>query len=624
MALDLSDPELVAAVARVRSDVDPATYCVFGYEGKAKIICKNIGEGSCYAAMGEMNDSEVSYALLRVTGTRDQESKTVKFIFVMYVGPNVGGMARGRAGGHKPSIIQLIGQSHVSVQADDLDDITEEKLVDKLKKASGANYDLGSNASGYETKAGNIGKSAAAKYKALEKESNIGPVVFNAKSHVVDKNNVTAMDLGGRPMVAPPTEGKKNVVVRDEAARAPGGSSSTVAARKEFERVKAIEDAAKAKAKAEADAKAAAQAEVDEKAKAEAAAAKAKVEAEAAAARAEDAAKATAATAATATTATTAAALEAATAAQQQVGGGGRQSSSKKQQRNRDRKLRKKRLDAEMEAAASAAARRAALDNAAKAPLQCISAATAQAAPCRRPTPPDDIKVGMELEVFFHGTDRYHCGTVYEVGRETDGLVAVRFDDGDDKRLDLSTGCELWRRWSADGRQATCFGVLKAEPPRAEEEGALARLRALEAEARLAAEKGARLKADALAREAMLQSIAARRSLDVGLGRIDIVAPDMRCGEAYVMPSGIVLVARSGLGFTSVTHKWQRFVTEHIPTRHTSATSDLWKLFTLSYDRRGVRPSHHTSCPPPPPLATPAPPVACTPLICATPLCSSL
>jgi hypothetical protein len=112
----------------------------------------------------------------------------VKFVFLTYVGPSVGGMARGRVSSHKGDVKEMIGQSHVETQTDDMDDITEAKITDMLKKASGANYDLGSNASGYESKAGDIGKSAAAKYKALEKESNIGPVVFNAKSHVVDKN----------------------------------------------------------------------------------------------------------------------------------------------------------------------------------------------------------------------------------------------------------------------------------------------------------------------------------------------------------------------------------------------------------------------------------------------------
>jgi glycerol uptake facilitator-like aquaporin len=38
---------------------------------------------------------QVTYALLRITGTRDQESKTVKFVFICYVGPAVGGMVKG-------------------------------------------------------------------------------------------------------------------------------------------------------------------------------------------------------------------------------------------------------------------------------------------------------------------------------------------------------------------------------------------------------------------------------------------------------------------------------------------------------------------------------------------------
>ena len=57
--LDLSDPSLKEALAKVRSDADPATYCVFGYEGKAKIICKKVGEGRCYDALDEMDDSEL-------------------------------------------------------------------------------------------------------------------------------------------------------------------------------------------------------------------------------------------------------------------------------------------------------------------------------------------------------------------------------------------------------------------------------------------------------------------------------------------------------------------------------------------------------------------------------------
>jgi len=217
--LDLSDSALKDAVLKVRSDASPETFCVLGYEGKAKIVLKDSGSGDPYACIDDMGDGDVSYALLRVGNTRDQESKTVKFVFLCFVGPSVGGMQKGRVGSHKGDVKELIGQSHVEIQTDDKEDISQEAITTKLKKASGANYDLGSNAGGdYKSAAGDIGKSAAAKYRALEKESNIGPVVFNT-GPAPPRDYVTPVDLGGRPMVAPPSQAKKNTVIRDETVK---------------------------------------------------------------------------------------------------------------------------------------------------------------------------------------------------------------------------------------------------------------------------------------------------------------------------------------------------------------------------------------------------------------------
>ena len=269
---DLSDPALKDAIQNVRSDTHPATYCVLGYEGKAKIVCKDVGEGKCFSCIDDMDDGQVSFALLRVANTRDQESKTVKFVFICYVGPSVGGMARGRVGTHKGDVMELVGQSHVDVQTDDKDDLTEAALTEKLKKASGANYDLGSNAGGkYESKAGDIQASARNNYKTLEKDSNIGPVVFD--KYKKDKNAVTPMDLGGRAMVAPPTAAKKNIVVRDEATRqasdevtrsrqATAAAAEQAKAAEAAAAAKAAEEAAAAKAAEEAAAAAAASEEV--------------------------------------------------------------------------------------------------------------------------------------------------------------------------------------------------------------------------------------------------------------------------------------------------------------------------------------------------------------------------
>ena len=82
----------------------------------------------------------------------------------------------------------------MDIQTDEKSELTEEAITTKLKKASGANYDLGSNAGGqYDSKAGDIGKSAAAKYRELEKLSNIGPVVFD-KGPAKPKDYVSPME----------------------------------------------------------------------------------------------------------------------------------------------------------------------------------------------------------------------------------------------------------------------------------------------------------------------------------------------------------------------------------------------------------------------------------------------
>jgi len=213
--LDISSPDLADAIAKVRSDTTPENFCLFGYEGKSKIVLKELGTSSFTGLVDALEEGDVAYGLLRVEGGRDQESKAVKFVYVVWVGPSVGGMAKGRVGSHKMDLKEVIGWTVVDIQTDDKDDLTEAVIREKLKKASGANYDLGSNAGGsYQSKAGDIGKSAAAKYKELEKDSNIGPVQFEKFARPKE----TPMDLGGRPMVAPPTAAKANTVVRDEEA----------------------------------------------------------------------------------------------------------------------------------------------------------------------------------------------------------------------------------------------------------------------------------------------------------------------------------------------------------------------------------------------------------------------
>jgi len=218
--LELDETAIITAVAELRDDANPIDYVLLGYEDKSKIVLKAQGSGGLQELRETLDEDSVAYCLFRFMAG-DQESKRVKFIFLTYIGQNVGGMAKGRSAGHKGDVRGLLGQSHLQINADgDRDEFTQEEVASKVKKASGANYDLGSNTGDdgdatYATQAGAIGKAAADTYKQLEKETTIAPVKYETFARPKE----TPMDLAGRPMVASASEGMKNVVIRDEENR---------------------------------------------------------------------------------------------------------------------------------------------------------------------------------------------------------------------------------------------------------------------------------------------------------------------------------------------------------------------------------------------------------------------
>ena len=71
---------------------------------------------------------------------------------MQYNGSQLGGMAKSRAGVNKPDVEAMVGQHHLFFFAEGLDELTEELVMEKIKKSAGANYDLGSNSKGYESK----------------------------------------------------------------------------------------------------------------------------------------------------------------------------------------------------------------------------------------------------------------------------------------------------------------------------------------------------------------------------------------------------------------------------------------------------------------------------------------
>eukprot|EP00927_Polykrikos_kofoidii_P029596 TRINITY_DN2557_c0_g1_i2.p2 TRINITY_DN2557_c0_g1~~TRINITY_DN2557_c0_g1_i2.p2 ORF type:complete len:162 (-),score=36.69 TRINITY_DN2557_c0_g1_i2:64-486(-) len=91
--LDVSDPSLAEAYAKVRDDADESTWMVIEYESKSKLRTKAIGAGGPSELLEQITDDAVVFGILR--------TKEGKFLCLMCSGENAGGMVKGRAAAHK-------------------------------------------------------------------------------------------------------------------------------------------------------------------------------------------------------------------------------------------------------------------------------------------------------------------------------------------------------------------------------------------------------------------------------------------------------------------------------------------------------------------------------------------
>eukprot|EP00928_Gymnodinium_smaydae_P067890 TRINITY_DN50900_c0_g1_i1.p1 TRINITY_DN50900_c0_g1~~TRINITY_DN50900_c0_g1_i1.p1 ORF type:complete len:171 (-),score=48.58 TRINITY_DN50900_c0_g1_i1:80-550(-) len=91
--LDVSDPSVAEAWAKVRADGDDTTWMLLEYEGKNKLKVRSTGTGGADSLASSLAEDEVLFGGLR--------TKAGKFLFLMCSGEDVGGMARGRAAAHK-------------------------------------------------------------------------------------------------------------------------------------------------------------------------------------------------------------------------------------------------------------------------------------------------------------------------------------------------------------------------------------------------------------------------------------------------------------------------------------------------------------------------------------------
>jgi len=140
---DITDPAINEAYLEVRDDKNDTNWLLLDYESAKsdKLKLSKVGTGGLTELREALDDSQASYAYVRITYANDKESTRQKFILVVWIGPDCKVMRRAKISVHTADVKNVLRVYSIEVAAREKDDLNEDPIVTRLRKAGGASYD---------------------------------------------------------------------------------------------------------------------------------------------------------------------------------------------------------------------------------------------------------------------------------------------------------------------------------------------------------------------------------------------------------------------------------------------------------------------------------------------------
>ncbi|XP_044051805.1 drebrin-like b isoform X2 [Siniperca chuatsi] len=147
MAVNLSKngPALTAAFKEVVDEKSNTNWALFTYEGNSNDIrLAEKGDGGLEELVEELNSGKVMYAFCRV---QDPNSGLPKYVLINWTGEGVKDARKGICANHVSSMANFLKGAHVTINARADEDVEPDVIMQKVAKASGANYSFHKEAS---------------------------------------------------------------------------------------------------------------------------------------------------------------------------------------------------------------------------------------------------------------------------------------------------------------------------------------------------------------------------------------------------------------------------------------------------------------------------------------------
>ncbi|XP_035524268.1 drebrin-like protein A [Morone saxatilis] len=142
MAANLSKNgrELMAAYKEVVDGKSDTNWALFTYEGNSNDIrLAEKGDGGLEQMVEELSSGKVMYAFCRV---QDPNSGLPKYVLINWTGEGVKDSRKGLYANHVSSMANFLKGAHVTVNARGEDDVEPDTILEKVAKASGANFNF--------------------------------------------------------------------------------------------------------------------------------------------------------------------------------------------------------------------------------------------------------------------------------------------------------------------------------------------------------------------------------------------------------------------------------------------------------------------------------------------------
>ncbi|XP_074494477.1 drebrin-like b isoform X13 [Sebastes fasciatus] len=140
MAVNLSKngPALSSAFGEVVDEKSSTNWALFTYEGNSNDIrLAEKGDGGLEELVEELNSGKVMYAFCRV---QDPNSGLPKYVLINWTGEGVKDSRKGMCANHVSAMANFLRGAHVTINARGDEDVEPEVIMEKVAKASGANY----------------------------------------------------------------------------------------------------------------------------------------------------------------------------------------------------------------------------------------------------------------------------------------------------------------------------------------------------------------------------------------------------------------------------------------------------------------------------------------------------